>query len=355
LIVQEYDKNGNLWATRGMKIYQLKKGDDKFKRIAHIPTGLSIFWLRNFTVIRKLTIRPECIEMTVTRSGDLYALSAGKMWLLRHGDKKFKKTLELSHYGFGDQGVRNDGILSVSDSAVFLGEYFQNQDRGNVRIYKTNNSLDSWTVGYEFSPGRIRHIHSIQKDPYTEKLWVCTGDTDSESMVAWSEDGFKTLQKIGDGNQIWRICQLVFTENALYWGTDNSDERISGIYKLDKITFELVKLLKIEGAIFFGTRLANGTIVMSTDREGWPNEIDDKTRLYIITNDNEITSIDAGTWDHKKPGFWFKHALLRFQRNQGGPSLVITCLNQKEFPDGELLIIAEDTLISVAGKIKASR
>jgi len=40
LLVQEYDSNGDLWATRGMVAYRLKKGDNKFIRQYHIPTGL---------------------------------------------------------------------------------------------------------------------------------------------------------------------------------------------------------------------------------------------------------------------------------------------------------------------------
>jgi hypothetical protein len=73
LVVQEYDKIGNLWATRGMIIYKLKKGDKEFTRIAHAPTGLSILWLRNFSIFRRLTLRPECIEMIATEKGDLCA------------------------------------------------------------------------------------------------------------------------------------------------------------------------------------------------------------------------------------------------------------------------------------------
>jgi hypothetical protein len=42
--------------------------------------------------------------------------------------------------------------------------------------------------------------------------------------------------------------------------------------------------------------------------------------------------------------------MLRFQRDQGGSSLAITCLNQKEFPDGELLIISEDNLLKAVVK-----
>jgi hypothetical protein len=348
LVVQEYDKKGDLWATRGMIAYKLKKGDNKFSRVAHIPTGLSIFWLRNFSILRRLTLRPECVEMVVTDNEDICALSAGRIWHLLSGGKKFKETFKLSNYGFGNQGIRNDGIIDINDTIVFFGEYFKNLNRDNVRIFKSINNMSSWQEAYEFKARHIRHIHAIQKDPYTEKLWVLTGDEDEESMLAWSDDEFKSIVQIGHGSQLWRVCQLVFTEKEIYWGTDTYSDHEAGIYRLDKKTAELEKLKKLNGRIFFATKLANGTIVMSTDREGSEDELDKLTRLFIITEDNKITSFDCGTWNHNKKGFWFKYAMLRFQRNQGGPSLAVTCLNQKELPDGELIIISEETLLAAA-------
>lgn len=346
LVVQEYDKNGNLWATRGMIIYEQKKGDNKFKKIAHIPTGFSIFWLRNFSILRKVTIRPECVEMVVTDKGDICALSAGRMWSLNNGENRFKETMKLSHYGFGDQGIRNDGIISIDDSTIVWGEYFRNPGLNDVRVYKSTNNLNSWQVAYEFQPGQIRHIHAIQKDPYTNKLWICTGDSNEEPMIAFSEDKFKTINIIGRGNQGWRACQLVFTKDAVFWGSDTFSDSISGIYRWDRNNLKVEKLQKINGAVFFGTRLSNGTIVMSTDRESSINEDTDKTNLFIITENKKITSIQCGTWNHKKPGFWFKFAMLRLQRDQGAPSLAITVLNQKEFPDSELIIFSEETLLA---------
>lgn len=105
------------------------------------------------------------------------------------------------------------------------------------------------------------------------------------------------------------------------------------------------KLATTEGAVFFATRLANGTIVMTTNREGIPNESDNRTRLFVIDKNNKIITFECGTWKHNRKGFWFKFAMLRLQRNQDGQSLAITCLNQKEFPDGELIIISENELL----------
>lgn len=346
LVVQEYDKNGNLWASRGMIIYKLKSGENKFVRIAHTPTGLSIFWLRNFSILRRITIRPECIEMVTTDKGDICVLSAGRMWLLPSGGEEFKETFELSHFGPSDQGIRNNGILSTNDSTVFFGEYFQNTDREKVRIFKSKNNMSSWQETYEFTPKFTRHIHAIQKDPYTEKLWVLTGDLNNECNIAWSNDEFNTMHTIGSGSQVWRACQLVFTEDAILWGTDTSDGKVMGIYKWNKKTEELEKLDKLDGTAMFANRLKNGTIVLGINSDGNKMEIDDRTRLIIITDDNKTKSIVFGTRNHYYLEWWNKkYAMLRFQRDQGGSSLAITCLNQKEFPDGELLIISEDNLL----------
>lgn len=345
LVVQEYDKNGNLWASRGMIIYKLTSGERKFKRIAHVPTGLSIFWLRNFSILRKLTVRPECIEMIVTNKGDICALSAGRIWILSVGEEKFKETFKLDHYGFGDQGIRNDGILTINDSTVFIGEYFQNPDSLNVRIFKSSNKKTSWKTVYEFKPKSIRHIHAIQEDPYTKKLWVLTGDLGKDNMIAWSDNEFKSIEIIGKVSQVFRVCQLIFTEDALYWGSDTSGAEEAGIYRWDKNTEELQKIQKLYGSVFFGTRLSNGTIAMGINCNGDEIEQDDKTRLVIITKNDKINIFPCGSRNRYFLNFWDKKfAQLRFQRNQGSSSLAITCLNQKEVPDGELIIISEDTL-----------
>ena len=93
LIIQEYDANGNLWATRGMILYQLKEGDNKFYKISHLPSGFSFYWLNNFRIIRRLTLNSESIETTITKDGQIIALSAGYMWYSSKDRNKFKKTL----------------------------------------------------------------------------------------------------------------------------------------------------------------------------------------------------------------------------------------------------------------------
>lgn len=345
LIVQEFDREGNLWATRGLTIYKMRNGENKLSKIARLPSGFSLFWLNNFSLFRKITLRSECIEMIVAEDGSICAFSSGNMWNNPEPGGRFLKTMILPHFGKGiGRGIMSTGLLLSGGKNFFFGEYFNNPERTSVKVFNYNNTDQGWVTSYEFLPGQIRHIHSLQRDPYTGKLWICTGDEDNEPMIGWSDDNYKTIIPIGQGSQIWRACQLVFTEEAVFWGTDTGSEDTAGIYCWNKISMELTYLHKIAGAIFFCTRLSNGKIIMSSDREGFPNEKDDKTRLYILSEENNLSTIPCGTWKYRKPGFRFNFAKLRFQRNQGNKMLAVSVLNQKEFPDGEMLIFNEEDL-----------
>ena len=355
LVVQEYDNSGSLWATRGMIIYCLQKDSNSFERIAHVPTGFNIFWLRNFSLLRKITIRPECMEVTITGNGDIFAISGGSLWKSVSGKKQFRRIFTLPHYGFGDQGVRSAGILNYNDSIIYLGEYYTNKNRDAIKVFGYFIDTDTMKTAYEFEPGQIRHIHSIQKDYFTGRIWICTGDLDSESAITWTDNGFNTVNYLFAGSQTFRVCQLVFTENNIFWGTDTGIEQEAGIFKAGKSSDNQEKLSTPDGAVFYGTRLKNGTIVFSTDREGLGSEKDDKTRLFIISDDNKVIEIEGGTWKHKSPGPWFKYSFLRLQRDQGATSLAVTCLNQKEFNDSELIIFSEETLQSFASGQKLQR
>ena len=287
LIIQEFDGNGNLWATRGFIIYCLKKGGKEFVRVARVPSGSFTFWFNNYRVIRKFTLRSECVEMTVNEEGKITAFASGLIWFSAGLGGKFQKIKKLDHFGMKiGRGIMSTGLLQANKNEFFFGEYFNNPERTNIKIFGFNNISKSWVTSYEFNPGQIRHVHALQRDPYTDRLWVCVGDEDSEPMIGWSDDNYRSINPIGHGSQIWRTCQLVFTEDAVLWGTDTGSEDLAGIYRWDKKSSELKKVYDTQGAVFFSVRLANGTIVMSTDREGFPNEKDDKTRLFLLNKDN---------------------------------------------------------------------
>jgi hypothetical protein len=200
LLVQGHDDKGNIWATRGMVAYKSSPNNDKFIRQFHIPTGVTLFWLRNFTFIRRLTLRPECVELLPLRNGKVVVMSAGYLWY--QNDGKLIKSLKLKKYGIGiGQGIRNVGITETNDGTILLGEYFMNKEKTNVYLYSSKDDGRTWQVAHKYRPKQIRHIHAVQNDPYSNKAWICTGDTNEESMIAWTKNG-KTFKAIGIGSQL---------------------------------------------------------------------------------------------------------------------------------------------------------
>ncbi len=345
LVVQEIDKDGNIYATRGLILYRLNRGDGSFRKVTRVPDTFSLYFLNNFTLFRRLTLRQECVELTISHDGSICAFSSGKMWYREGSSDRFRETMSLEHFGRGvGRGLMSTGLVSPGKNEFLFGEYFRNDKRNEVKIYMFGNTGKSWECAYEFLKGQIKHIHAVQKDPYTGKIWVCTGDEDPESGIGWIDPESGNLVYIGQGSQAWRTCQLVFTEKSVYWGADTGHALMSGIYKWNRVTGGVSRLAGIEGGILFATRLENGSILMSTDREGFPNEKDDLTRLIIIGKDDMISTWDCGTWNYKKKGLRFNFAKLRFQRNQDAPMLAVSCLNQKEIPDGDLLIFSGETI-----------
>jgi hypothetical protein len=100
----------------------------------------------------------------------------------------------------------------------------------------------------------------------------------------------------------------------------------------------VTKIAKVEGCVFFATKLAGGTIVMSTDREGAENEKDDKTRLFVLGDEQRVATLLGGTW-RKGKGY----ATLRFARGDGSDELALTVLNHEKY-NNSLLIISEAEL-----------
>lgn len=347
LVVQESDQEGNIWASRGLILYRLEKGENRFVRMAYVPSGFSFFWLNNFSLFRKFINKPECIEACISGQRTIVVMSAGYMWYRPINERKFRRSIKLTHYGMGvGRGVLNYGLKAIGDQEIFWGEYFRNSERGSVRIYHSSDMGKSWNVAHEFEPGFTRHIHAILQDPYTGRLWICMGDLDHESRIGWSDDGFRTITYIGSGSQIWRSSHLVFTEEAVYWGSDTGSVQHAGIYRWDKLTKTHKSIYKSQGAILFGTRLKGGSLLFSTDREGFPNEKDHMTRLLVLRDDESVKEIECGTWKHWKKGLRYSFAMLRFPRNQGISSIVMTVINQKEFPAGELILIEEEISFS---------
>lgn len=116
----------------------------------------------------------------------------------------------------------------VHDGRVFLGEY----TFGDVPARMLVSSDDGRTWSTLFESSRFRHFHGVFHDPYEDRLWATTGDTDAESTIGFFEGD--TFHEIGGGSQRWRSVGLAFTPDSVFWGMDCSYAEEVRVFRLPR-------------------------------------------------------------------------------------------------------------------------
>jgi hypothetical protein len=114
----------------------------------------------------------------------------------------------------GPMGVLPSALCTHSGS-VYLGEY-PLADSATPRIRRSDDGGQTWQT-VTFLP-EVRHVHAVTVDPFTDDLWVTTGDADAECQIGRLKDG--QLHPVGGGSQRWRAVELAFTPSAILWGMD---------------------------------------------------------------------------------------------------------------------------------------
>lgn len=149
-------------------------------------------------------------------------------WLLRSpdGGSSWRPVRELPRSS-GPMGVLPTALCRDGDR-LLLGEYPLGDE--TPRILESTDSGASWDPLVALP--EVRHVHSIQVDPYADEVWVTTGDADEECRVARLRDG--SLDVVGTGSQRWRAVELAFTPGSVLWGMDCTYAEENAILRLSR-------------------------------------------------------------------------------------------------------------------------
>jgi hypothetical protein len=154
----------------------------------------------------------------------------------------------------------------IFNGIIYFGQYDQNQTRSSSKIYKIDRS-NNISVAYTFYPGEIRHVHSITLDPYMEnRIWITTGDNNGECMLLYTDDDFENIFNIGDKSQDYRIVNLGFSKENLFYGTDNLLSR-NYVYQQNRADGKRKKVLSIKQTCWFLKQDQKGNVVLGTTVE----------------------------------------------------------------------------------------
>ncbi len=217
-----------------------------------------------------------------------------------------------------DRGARPMNLCQDTMGNIYYGEYYRNPERKEVHIYKTMNDGDTWQRAYTFPKGTINHIHGLFNDPYSEKLWVATGDEDSACIFGYTEDGFRTFVAQYQGSQQYRICVPLFYKDFIVFATD-SQYKPNVIRKIDRKTGTITDLQEIQGSGIYAVQIGNNAAISTTVE---PSIINTDKNSYLWF------SPDGEHWKevlHYRKDIWektyFQFGSIRFPIYEVSPEL----------------------------------
>jgi hypothetical protein len=159
-----------------------------------------------------------------------------------------------------------DNNICVTPEFTYYGEYIPNYKKNEVRIFRTRDG-ENWETLYSFPKKSIKHIHLLQFDPFSQKVWFSTGDEDSECLLGYANSDFSDIEIVGKDQQHWRSLELLFTPEKIYWGTDNPD-RQNWLISFDRKTRTLQKTAQFSGPIYNLKRFSQGYLILTTTEGG---------------------------------------------------------------------------------------
>ncbi len=154
----------------------------------------------------------------------------------------------------------------IHNGIIYFGQYDQNRKRKSSKIYKIDKE-NKISIAHSFLPGEIRHIHSVTKDPFLkDRIWITTGDDNGECLLLNTDDNFKNISNIGDKSQDYRIVNLGFSKEYLYYGTDNLINE-NYIYLQKRSNGKRKKVLSIKQTAWFLKQDKKGNSILGTTVE----------------------------------------------------------------------------------------
>ena len=200
--------------------------------------------------------------------------------------------------------------IAVTAKGIYLGEYGANPDRSAVPIWCSRDGGRSWQVVHEFPKGSIKHVHGIYVDPYSDLLWISTGDFEKECFLHCVDEEFNDLQTFGDGTQQWRPVSLLFEQNKILWGMDSQVET-SYLQEFDRKTGTLTRHMQFPGPVWYSKQFIDGSAILQTTVEIGPGVKSNHAYLFGSRNNrewNELIRFKKDSW----PMRFFKFGVLSF-------------------------------------------
>jgi hypothetical protein len=268
-----------LYASRGYNLLRARITGTDAGAIEwqHVARYQPVWW-RTLSAASRLTsrlFRDGFHALAVLSSGHLVAAVPGAIVTLAPGGMEFRISQRVL------RGTRPLHIAVTPDDHIFWGEYFDNPQRDQVRIYGSTDRGATWSIAHTFPRGAIRHVHNIVYDDWANCVWIMTGDNGNECRILRASCDFKTLEVVLSGSQQARAVACIPTADRLYFSSDTPLEP-NHVYGLDR-QGKLTELAGLSSSSIYGCRVGEA-LFLSTMVE--PSEINVERHVYLYGSRN---------------------------------------------------------------------
>ncbi len=147
----------------------------------------------------------------------------------------------------GSRGIKESMVFVTNEKGeeeLLFSDYTPgtNYVRHFIRCYNCKtNEIEVKQTFYNLYEGQkgyypfARHIHTMVKDPFTNFIFIATGDgNDGSSAIYYSKDNCNSIIRIGSYSQHWRTLSFFFTAKSIFWNNDcASAQYICRLFKND--------------------------------------------------------------------------------------------------------------------------
>jgi hypothetical protein len=258
--------DATIWGSRGYSIYS---SDDagitwSFLGTMAIPSHKQL--LSSSRMISRLLRRG--IGRTIQTSKDSILIFCDGAFF--HTDLSFsfcsKSALDTKALQLLDHSV------CVVGDKIYYGEYSVNVNRNQVNIY-VSDDCDAWELLYSFPARRTRHVHLLQYDPFSKRIWFSTGDSKRESLLGHADLDFSDVQIVGENSLQWRGLELFFYQEEICWGTDTPHGQ-NRLLSMDRTRLETREIALFDGPIYNLKQIPGAFLVITANERGqgqWDN------------------------------------------------------------------------------------
>jgi hypothetical protein len=282
--------------SRNLDLVQSPDQGTTWQMLCKLPSPIYKPLLLKFDLYRRLVRGGihSILPLKHTNDPDYIVVAEGKIYWVSSNGRQAKNIFEIQH---GHRPLRRG--LCIIGNTIIIGEYWGNKNREPVSIYSIHmddQRIENCRIEmlYQFKNNTIRHVHAIQQDPFSNRIWISTGDNDSECMIAILDRETGKMEVVGKGSQKWRTLSFAFRPQTVYWGTDNHLGE-NQIWCLDRLTGATQMIGEVTGPVYYNTCLEKYIVFGTTMEkgEGWQ---DGFGHLYAVDVYGKIKEI----WKKKK-------------------------------------------------------